>query len=68
MSPTYSYVKAAPVVSNMRWIIGSASSMTTSGADDMPPDASFLLSRNRANVAIIDRRSLSNYSHFAAKK
>jgi predicted RecB family nuclease len=34
-------------------------SMTTSGADDMPRDASFLLSRNRANVAISRARCLS---------
>jgi len=34
-------------------------SMTTSGADDMPRDASFLLSRNRANVAISRARCLA---------
>jgi superfamily I DNA and/or RNA helicase len=34
-------------------------SMTTSVADDMPRDASFLLSRNRANVAISRARCLS---------
>jgi len=34
-------------------------SMTTSGADDMPRDASFLLSRNRANVAISRARCLT---------
>jgi uncharacterized protein len=33
-------------------------SMTTSGADDMPRDASFLLSRNRLNVAISRARCL----------
>jgi uncharacterized protein len=31
-------------------------SMTTSGADDIPRDASFLLSRNRFNVAISQAR------------
>ena len=34
-------------------------SMTTSGADDMPRDASFLLSRNRFNVAITRARCLA---------
>jgi len=34
-------------------------SMTTSGADDMPRDASFLLSRNRFNVAISRARCLA---------
>ncbi len=34
-------------------------SMATSGADDMPRDASFLLSRNRLNVAISRARCLS---------
>jgi predicted RecB family nuclease len=34
-------------------------SMTTSRADDMPRDASFLLSRNRANVAISRARCLA---------
>lgn len=34
-------------------------SMTTSGADDMPRDASFLLSRNRLNVALSRARCLS---------
>ena len=34
-------------------------SMTTSGADDMPRDASFLLSRNRLNVAISRARCLA---------
>lgn len=34
-------------------------SMTTSGADDMPRDASFLLSRNRPNVAISRARCLA---------
>lgn len=34
-------------------------SMTTSDADDMPRDASFLLSRNRANVAISRARCLT---------
>ena len=34
-------------------------SMTTSGADEMPRDASFLLSRNRANVAISRARCLA---------
>jgi predicted RecB family nuclease len=34
-------------------------SMATSGADDMPHDASFLLSRNRLNVAISRARCLS---------
>jgi len=34
-------------------------SMTTSGADDMPRDASFLLSRNRFNVAISRARCLT---------
>jgi predicted RecB family nuclease len=34
-------------------------SMTTSGADDMPRDASFLLSRNRSNVAISRARCLA---------
>lgn len=34
-------------------------SMATSGADDMPRDASFLLSRNRLNVAISRARCLA---------
>ena len=34
-------------------------SMTTSGADDMPRDASFLLSRNRFNVAVSRARCLA---------
>jgi uncharacterized protein len=34
-------------------------SMTTSGSDDMPRDASFLLSRNRLNVAISRARCLA---------
>src|ERR1019366_4368433 len=34
-------------------------SMTTSGADDMPRDALFLLSRNRLNVAISRARCLA---------
>jgi superfamily I DNA and/or RNA helicase len=34
-------------------------SMTTSAADDMPRDASFLLSRNRLNVAISRARCLA---------
>jgi uncharacterized protein len=33
--------------------------MTTSGADDMPRDASFRLSRNRLNVAISHARCLA---------
>jgi ATP-dependent exoDNAse (exonuclease V) alpha subunit len=34
-------------------------SMATSGADDMPRDASFLLARNRLNVAISRARCLA---------
>jgi superfamily I DNA and/or RNA helicase len=34
-------------------------SMTTSGGDDMPRDTSFLLSRNRLNVAISRARCLA---------
>ena len=34
-------------------------SMATSGADDMPRDAAFLLSRNRFNVAISRARCLA---------
>lgn len=34
-------------------------SMATSGAEDMPRDASFLLSRNRLNVAISRARCLA---------
>jgi uncharacterized protein len=34
-------------------------SMTTSGAEDMPREASFLLSRNRLNVALSRARCLA---------
>jgi ATP-dependent exoDNAse (exonuclease V) alpha subunit len=34
-------------------------SMTTSGTDDMPRDASFLLSRNRLNVAVSRAKCLT---------